>query len=201
LMSTYKLHTPISEEDIRRLKVNDILYVTGVMVTARDEAHIRALEFRRKGKKLPFDLAGKVIYHCGPVMRKKSDGAWVAVAAGPTTSTRLEPYEDEFIKSFKPRIIIGKGGMGQRTTNTMAEFGAVYCAFTGGAAILGADAIRCVRDVEWLDLGMPEAMWLLEVKAFGPLVVAVDSHRGNLYYEVDRKVKLNRECIFQKLAV
>ncbi|MCW4009377.1 MAG: FumA C-terminus/TtdB family hydratase beta subunit [Candidatus Bathyarchaeota archaeon] len=197
-MAIHRLQMPISEKDARRLKVNDVLYVTGVVVTARDQAHRRALEYLKEGKPLPVDLEGQAVYHCGPVMKKQPDGSWVAVAAGPTTSTRLDRYEAEFISAFKPRIIIGKGGMGQRTTDAMAEEGAVYCAFTGGAAVLAAKAICCVRDVEWLDLGMPEAMWVLEVKEFGPLVVAIDAHGGNLYFEVDKKVKTNKQRILQK---
>jgi tartrate/fumarate subfamily iron-sulfur-dependent hydro-lyase beta chain len=192
-MTIYKLHTPISEQDVRNLKVNDIVYLTGLVVTARDQAHRRAL----REKVLPVDLEGLAVYHCGPVMRKKSE-KWITVAAGPTTSTRMDVYADEFLERFKPRIIIGKGGMGQRTADAMAKFGAVYCAFTGGAAVLAAKTIRYVQRAEWLDLGMPEAMWVLEVEEFGPLVVAIDSHGGNLFAEVAAKVEANKQLIYQK---
>jgi len=199
-MTVYKLKTPISEEDIRKLKVNDVLYITGTMVTARDAAHKRALEFFKEGKKLPIDLGGLAVFHCGPIV-KKEDEKWIVVAAGPTTSTRMDIFEDELIKNFKARVIVGKGGMGKRTTDAMKKYGAVYGAFTGGAAILAANAIKEVKRVEWFDLGMPEALWILEVEEFGPLTVAIDAHGNNLFEEVEKKVEEARPKIYQKLGV
>lgn len=199
-MTVYKLKTPISEEDIRKLKVNDVLYVTGTIVTARDQAHRRALEYFKEGKSLPLNLEGLAVFHCGPVMSQKGD-KWIAVAAGPTTSTRMEIFEDEFIKNFKVRVVIGKGGMGKRTTDAMAKYGAVYGAFTGGAAILAAKAIKNVRSVEWFDLGMPEAMWIFEAEEFGPLAVAIDSHGNNLFADVQQTVEANKQRIYQKLGI
>lgn len=199
-MTVYKLKTPISEEDIRKLRVNDVLYVTGAMVTARDSAHRRALEFLKEGKRLPIDLRGLAIFHCGPIV-KKVDEKWIIVAAGPTTSTRMDIFEDEIIKNFKARVIVGKGGMGKRTTDAMRTYGAVYGAFTGGAAILAANAIKEVKRVEWFDLGMPEALWILEVEEFGPLTVAIDAHGNNLFEEVKKKVEEVRLKIYEKLGV
>lgn len=199
-MTVYKLKTPISEEDIRKLRVNDVLYVTGTMVTARDSAHRRALEFFKEGKRLPIDLQGLAVFHCGPIV-KKEDEKWVIVAAGPTTSTRMDIFEDEIIKNFKARVIVGKGGMGKRTTDAMKKHGAVYGAFTGGAAILAANAIKEVKRVEWFDLGMPEALWILEVEEFGPLTVAIDAHGNNLFEEVEKKVEEVRPKIYEKLGV
>lgn len=199
-MAVYKFKTPISEQEIRKLRVNDVLYVSGIMFTARDQAHKRALEYFKQGKPLPLSLEGLAVFHCGPIVKKKED-TWTIVAAGPTTSTRMEIFEDEFIKNFKVRVIIGKGGMGKRTTEAMAKYGAVYGAFTGGAAILAAKAIKNVRTVEWLDLGMPEAMWILEVEQFGPLAIAIDSHGNNLFEDVRRKVEENKQRIYQKLGL
>jgi len=199
-MAVYKFKTPISEEEIRKLKVNDVLYVSGTMFTARDQAHKRALEHFKQGKPLPINLEGLTVFHCGPIVKKKED-TWTIVAAGPTTSTRMEIFEDEFIKNFKVRVIIGKGGMGRKTTEAMAKYGAVYGAFTGGAAILAARAIKSVKSVEWLDLGMPEAMWILDVEEFGPLMVAIDSHGNNLFEDVQRKVEENKQRIYQKLGL
>ena len=199
-MAVYKFKTPISEEEIRKLKVNDVLYVSGMMFTARDQAHKRALEYFKQGKPLPLSLEGLAVFHCGPIVKKKED-RWTIVAAGPTTSTRMEIFEDEFIKNFKVKVVIGKGGMGKRTTEAMAKYGAVYGAFTGGAAILAAKAIKNVRTVEWLDLGMPEAMWILEVEEFGPLAIAIDSHGNNLFEDVKRKVEENKQRVYQKLGL
>jgi len=199
-MAVYKFKTPISEEEIRKLRVNDVLYVSGTMFTARDQAHKRALEYFKQGKPLPLSLEGLAVFHCGPIVKKKED-RWTIVAAGPTTSTRMEIFEDEFIKNFKVRVIIGKGGMGKRTTEAMAKYGAVYGAFTGGAAILAAKAIKSVKSVEWLDLGMPEAMWILEVEEFGPLAIAIDCHGNNLFEDIKRKVEENKQKIYQKLGL
>jgi fumarate hydratase subunit beta len=199
-MAVYKFRTPISEEQIRQVKVNDVLYVTGTIVTARDQAHRRALEYFKQGKSLPLNLEGLAVFHCGPVVSKEGD-KWKAVAAGPTTSTRMDIFEDEFIKNFKVRVVIGKGGMGKKTTDAMAKYGAVYGAFTGGAAILAARAIKNVKGVEWLDLGTPEALWIFEVEEFGPLAVAIDSHGNNIFTDVQKKVEENKQKIYQKLGL
>jgi fumarate hydratase subunit beta len=199
-MAVYHLRTPILEEEIRKLRVKDVIYITGSIVTARDQAHRRALEYLKEGKPLPINLEGLAVYHCGPVVKKEGD-KWVAVAAGPTTSTRMDIFEDELIKNFKVRVVIGKGGMGKRTTEAMAKYGAVYGAFTGGAALLAAKAIKDIRGVEWLDLGTPEALWIFEVEDFGPLTVAIDSHGNNLFMEVEKNVEENRRKIYQKLGL
>jgi fumarate hydratase subunit beta len=199
-MATYKLTTPISEEQVRKLKVNDVIYVTGTVITARDQAHKRALQYHKEGKQLPIDLEGLAVFHCGPIVKKEGEN-WIIVAAGPTTSTRMDIFEDEFIKNFKTRVIIGKGGMGKRTTDAMQKYGSVYGAFTGGAAVLAAKAIKKVRTVEWFDLGMPEALWILEAEEFGPLTVAIDSHGNNLFEDVKKKTEENRKSIYKKLGI
>ncbi len=194
----YHIQTPIKEADVRRLKVGDIIHVSGDVFTSRDQAHVRALEHHKSGQALPFDPSGKALFHCGPVV-KKTGNVWKIVVAGPTTSTRLEPYQAEYIKTFDVRIVIGKGGMGAQTTKAMQEFGAVYGAFTGGAAVLAAESIKRVKAVEWLDLGIPEAVWLLEVKKFGPLIIAIDAQGNNLYQQIIMKVKENKPKILETL--
>jgi len=194
----YHLKTPVSEEEVRSLHVNDILYISGLIFTARDMAHKRALTYLRKGQGFPFKTEGLALYHCGPIVRGTVDG-WSVISAGPTTSTRMESLESEFIKGTKVRIIIGKGGMGEETTCAMTALGAIYAAFTGGAAVLAAQKIVEVKEVEWLDLGMPEAMWLLEVRNFGPLVVAIDSKGNNLYRNVIRTSKRRKTVILKRL--
>ncbi len=197
-MATHRLKTPISEKEIRQLKTNDVLYLTGIIVTARDQAHKRALDYSKEEKSIPIDLKDLALFHCGPVMNKQ-DGKWVAIAAGPTTSTRMEDFEDKFIERFGIRIVIGKGGMGEKTTAAMKRHGAIYGAFPGGAAVLAANAIKQVKSVEWLDLGMSEAMWVLEVEKFGPLLVAIDSHGHNLFKHVSEKAEKNKLRIYSKL--
>jgi fumarate hydratase subunit beta len=199
-MTVYRLSTPISEKTVRKLRVNDTVYLSGTIVTARDAAHKRALRFHEEGKQLPVNLEGLAVFHCGPLM-KKENGEWRVVAAGPTTSSRMDLFEDEFIKNFKVRVVVGKGGMGKRTVDAMKQYGAVYGAFTGGAAVLAAKAIKHVKDVEWSDLGMPEAMWILEVEDFGPLTVAIDAHGNNLFKTIQTKVDNEKPAIYKKLGV
>lgn len=198
-MAVYHLKTPISEEQVRKLKVNDTLYVTGTMVTARDEAHKRALDLHNNNKQLPINFEGLALFHCGPIV-KKVNNKWIVVAAGPTTSFRMEPLQADFLKNFKVRLVIGKGGMGQKTVDAMQKCGAVYGAFTGGAAILAAKAIKQVKNVEWLDLGMPEALWIMQIEDFGPLTVAIDTYGNNLFEDVQNKAEIKRRTIYKKLS-
>lgn len=195
-----KLRTPLSETDVLSLKVGDQVTLDGVMYTGRDEVHARALEYAKEGRKLPFDLRDAVVYHCGPIV-KKDGSKWRVIAAGPTTSSRMDSMEPEFIEHFGVRAIIGKGGMSQPTVEAMAKHGCVYLAFTGGAAVLAAEGIRDVQGVGWSDLGMPEAMWALEVKGFGPLIVAIDAHGESLYKKVSEVVTSNLPDVRKKLGL
>jgi len=183
----YNLRTPLSEE-IRKLKAGDIIYLSGIVVTARDRAHKKAIEIGRKEEVMPFDLSEVAVYHCGPLMRR--NGEWEVVVAGPTTSSRMEAFEHEFIKKFGVKMIIGKGGMGDLTTKACRKYGAVYCAFTGGAAVLASKSIKGIKNVFWLDeLGPTEAMWVFEVEKFGPLVVTIDSHGNNLTEKIKERAE------------
>lgn len=187
-MATYKLTTPLGDEQVERLRVGDTLYISGIIVSARDAAHARMLEYIKEGKPLPVDLRGGVIYHAGPVAKKEGD-KWRIIAMGPTTSARMEAFEADVIERLGVKLIIGKGGMGKRTAEAMRKYKAAYAIFTGGAGVLAAQAIRRVVDVHWLDLGMAEAMWVLEVEDFGPLTVMIDSTGYNFYDEAREKMK------------
>jgi len=178
----YHLKLPVSSDDIKKLHVGDIIFVSGSIFTARDEAHLMMLE--KDKNSLSFDTSEMALYHCGPLM-KKTDGVWQVVSAGPTTSSRMEIFEDEFIEKYGVNIIIGKGGMGKRTKKALEKHVGVYTAYTGGAGALAADKVEEVPGVYWLDeLGMPEAVWIFKVKEFGPIVVAMDSYGKSIY---DRK--------------
>jgi fumarate hydratase subunit beta len=113
----------------------------------------------------------------------------------------MDVFEDEFIKNFGIRVIIGKGGMNRRTADAMEKYGAVYAAFTGGAGVLAAKAIKEVKRVEWLDLGMPEALWVFQVENFGPLTVAIDTHGNNLFEEVQKTAEESRPKVYEKLGI
>ncbi len=179
----YHLNIPADKEQIKKLKVGDIIYVTGKVFTARDEAHHMML-----GKdKIPFDPRAMALYHCGPLMKKTKEG-WQVISAGPTTSSRMEIFEDKFIEKYGVNIIIGKGGMGERTEKALQKYTCVYTSYTGGAGVLAADKIEEVVGVYWLEeLGMPEAAWIFKVKEFGPLVVAIDSHGESIYRNIKKR--------------
>lgn len=175
----YHFVLPVSTEKIRKLHVGDIIYVTGKIFTARDEAHYIMLG--KDKDNLDFNPSEMALFHCGPLM-KKENGKWKVVSAGPTTSSRMEIFEDKFMEKYGINIIIGKGGMGERTEKALQKYGGVYTAYTGGAGALAADRVEDVPAVYWLDeLGMPEAVWIFKVKEFGPLVVAIDSHGKSIY--------------------
>jgi tartrate/fumarate subfamily iron-sulfur-dependent hydro-lyase beta chain len=200
-MTEYHLTTPISEEAARKLKVGDVVYVTGEHVyTARDEAHERALHMFEKGEKPPVDFEGSVIYHVGPVAWQK-DGEWKIVSAGPTTSIRMELFEDEFLRKYKARIIVGKGGMGKKTLDALKEVGSVYCSYTGGCGALAAKGLKKVRAYLWDDLGMPEALWVITAEEFGPLLVTMDSHGNSMHEEMDRMVAERKSDVYAKIGV
>lgn len=196
----FHLKTPLTDEDVEKLRVGDIVYITGIMVTARDEAHKEILETLEKGEKLPIDLKGLVLYHCGPVARRRPDGSWEIVAAGPTTSMRMESVEAEFIEKTGVKMIVGKGGMGKRTAEAMKKHKAVYAVFTGGAGALAADRIKRVVDVYWLEeLGIPEAVWVFEVEEFGPLIVTIDTTGENYYEKKLADVRRRAEEVIKEL--
>ncbi len=185
--SAVVLKAPISEEQIRKLKVGDVVIIEGEMHTGRDALHKYLMEHDA-----PVDLNGGVIYHCGPVMLKDEEG-WHVKAAGPTTSSREEPYQADIIKKFGLRAIIGKGGMGPKTLAGLKEQGAVYLNAIGGAAQFYAKSMKKVTGVDFLEqFGIPEAMWHLEVEGF-PAIVTMDSHGNSLHAEVDELSKKKLE--------
>jgi fumarate hydratase class I len=177
-----ELTTPISEKQIRELKVGDEVGISGVMFTGRDAVH----KYLHEGGELPegVSLRDGVLYHCGPVVMKDELGDWQVTAAGPTTSIREEPYQADIMKKFGVRGVIGKGGMGPKTLAGCAENGSVYLHAIGGAAQVLAERILKVRNVYFLEeFGSPEAIWELEVDKF-PAVVTMDSHGRSLHAEI-----------------
>jgi tartrate/fumarate subfamily iron-sulfur-dependent hydro-lyase beta chain len=199
-MTERHIGLPASEADVRGLVAGDIVYLTGTLHTARDEAHMRALEWIKEGKHLPVDFGRGALYHCGPIMKKDGEG-WKIVAAGPTTSSRMNGLEAEFIEKSGARLIIGKGGMNKAVGEAMRKFGAAYLAFTGGAAVLAAQRVRNVSGVHWLDLGMPEAVWVLEAEDFGPLTVGMDAAGRNLFEDVARRIEKNAAEARKRLGI
>jgi fumarate hydratase subunit beta len=185
----YHLATPLAKTTTEELRAGDVVYISGVFITARDKAHVRMAEYFKERKSLPFKLEGAVIFHGAPIV-KKERGEWKIVAIGPTTSARMNDLEPAVIR-HGVAAIVGKGGMGPDVLAALGENGAVYLSMTGGTAVLGARMVKKVLGLAWEDLGMSEAVWLLEVEDFGPLTVTMDAHRGDLYDAVRRKVSEN----------
>lgn len=175
-MKLTRLTPPLSKREVRKLRAGDLVTIRGQVVTARDKAYARF----KAGVELPVDLRGGVVYHCGPLARRTPEG-WQIISAGPTTSARMDPLQAEFIARTGVRALIGKGGIGDEVASLLPRLGCVYLAFTGGAGVLGARAIEKIEGVFWEDLGTAEAIWVLRVRDFGPLVVAIDAHGNNLY--------------------
>lgn len=195
-----KLNIPFSDEDIRALKVGDPVAISGIMITARDAAHKWMIETFIKQNRAPQGddvevyealkplLDGGAIYHCGPVVGGLDTKQYRFVAAGPTTSTREEPYQGDVMRYFNVKGVIGKGGMGPKTLAACQEVPGVYLHAIGGAASLIAQSVRRVLDVHKLEFGVPEAMWVIEVQEF-PAVVTMDSHGESLHAEIAQKSK------------
>jgi fumarate hydratase class I len=182
------LNAPLTETAVRALKVGDVVMVSGRMFTGRDAVHSHLMK-----NPPPVDLAGSVLYHCGPVAVKEGE-AWRVTAAGPTTSIREEPYQGEIIKRYGVRAVIGKGGMGAKTLAALKEHGAVYLNAIGGAAQFYARAIQNVDGVSLLEFGTPEAMWHLTVKDF-PAIVTMDAHGNSLHRDVEQESGAHLEAL------
>ncbi len=191
-----KIQLPASDETIRELRVGEPVLLNGVMVTGRDAAHKWMIETFVKKTKAPQGddlqvyeelkklLNGGVIYHCGPVVSGLDTKDYKFVAAGPTTSIREEPYQADVMKHFNIKGVIGKGGMGAKTLKGCQETPGVYLHAIGGAASYIAQSVTKVLGVFKLEFGVPEALWVIEVKDF-PVVVTMDSHGGSQHAVVD----------------
>ena len=189
-----QLQAPFHEEKIRSLKVGDMVEITGVIFTGRDAVH----KWLHDGNQPPVSFKDGIIYHCGPVMIKRK-GKWTATAAGPTTSTREEPYQAGIIEKFGLRAVIGKGGMGEKTRLACEKFGCVYLHAVGGAAQVLAECIKDVPNVYGLEqFGSPEAIWELRVENF-PVVVTIDSHGGSLHKEIEAESEGRLKEIFETI--
>jgi L(+)-tartrate dehydratase beta subunit len=190
------LTTPIKDEDLADLKIGDVVYLTGRLVTCRDVAHRRLIE---QGRELPVNLEGGAIFHAGPIVRKKDDGKFEMVSIGPTTSMRMEKFEREFIKQTGVKLIVGKGGMGPETAAGCQEGPAVHAIFPGGCAVLAATQVEEIEGYEWPDLGMPETLWINRVKEFGPLIISIDTKGNNLISQNKESFKDKKKPILERI--
>jgi len=173
------LSLPLCDEDILGLRAGDIFYLSGILVTGRDEVYHRIVE---EGLPCPVDLKGGANYHAGPIVRGNGD-KWELVSIGPTSSVRMEKWAADFIQKTGVKVMIGKGGMGEKTASACREYSAIHCVYPGGCAVLGASQIEKIENVFWYELGMAECLWVMKSRGFGPLIVSIDTQGNNLFAE------------------
>jgi len=184
-LSEYHFNLPISKDEVKKLRIGDVIYISGDIFTARDAAHELML---KKPEDFDFKADEMALYHCGPLMQKKDD-KWVVVSAGPTTSIRMELFEDQFIEKFGIKLIIGKGFMGEKTKKALQKYTCIYTSYTGGAGALAADCIKKVKKViKYEELGMAEAIWIFKVEKFGPLIVSMDTTGKTLFKKGEKNI-------------
>lgn len=188
--------TPITYEQIKDVKIGDTVYLTGMLATCRDAGHKRVISEGVFPK--DFEFKDGAIFHAGPIVKTNSDGSHTMISIGPTTSRRMEAAEAEFIEKTGVRMIIGKGGMMDKTAEACKKFGAIHCGFPGGCAIVAAERVEEVTGEEWEDFGMPEALWIMKVKEFGPLIVSIDTNGNNLFENNKKVFKERLEALNNK---
>ena len=191
------LTTPIKADDLKGIKIGDIIYLNGTLVTCRDVAHRRLIEGKRE---LPVDLNGMAIFHAGPIVKPLGDDKFQMISVGPTTSMRMEKFEKEFVEQTGVKLIVGKGGMGPNTEAACKEYKALHVVFPAGCAVVAATQVEEIERAEWRDLGMPETLWVCRVKEFGPLIVSIDTDGNNLFEQ--NKVIFNerKEEVYEEIA-
>ena len=181
-MPEITLQTPLTENVIRKLHLEDTVYINGHIYGIRDATQIRIFD---EGVPPPTDLTGAVCLHTAPGVKKLPNGKYEKICIGTTTSTRMNRFFPGLIKQYGVRAMIGKAGFLQDTVDAMKQYGGVYLAIVGGAAALETMQIEEIEQVWWEDL-MPECLWKFRVKNFGPLIVAIDAHGNSLYKDVKK---------------
>jgi len=184
------INLPCKDDDVASLKIGDIFYISGLLVTGRDKVYQKVTQ---KGDLPPLDLNGFAVYHAGPIVTVENSTddksmslqkqKWKLISIGPTTSARMETQAADFIKKTGVKIMIGKGGMGEKTAFACREYKAIHCVYPGGCAVLGAEQIEKIEDCHWTEYGMAECMWVMRTLKMGPLIVSIDTYGNNLYAE------------------
>jgi L(+)-tartrate dehydratase beta subunit len=192
----YDFSAPLSEDDVRKLRINDTVTLNGTLYGIRDATQIHMFD---RGRKTRFDLAGHAVIHTAPNV-KKVESKYVPVCVGTTTSDRMERFTRPLMQQYGVRLIIGKGGLREDSLKAFSELGGAYLAVIGGAAALETTWVERIEDVDLDDLH-PESLWKFRVRGFGPLVVAMDSHGGSLYVEVKKTSQARRAAALASLGV
>ena len=201
-MTHHAFHMPVTESQVRALRVNDTVTIEGTLFGIRDANQIALFD---KGRVTRFDMRGHAAIHTAPNVRKVAKSAghptgYAPICVGTTTSARMERFTRPLLAELGVRLVIGKGGLGAGSLEAFSDLGGAYLAIIGGTAALETTWIEAIEDVDLDDLN-PESLWKFRVKGFGPLLVAMDSHGGSLYDEVDRKARARRANTLAKLGV
>ena len=201
-MAHFDFQMPVTEEQVRALRVNDTVTLYGTLFGIRDATLIHMFD---RGRKTRFDLRGHALIHTAPNVRwvgetKAAPTGYEPICVGTTTSDRMERFTRPLMSEYGARIIIGKGGLREGSAAAFRDLGGVYLAVIGGAAALETTWIEQIEDVDLDDLN-PESLWKFRVKGFGPLLVSMDSHGGSLYTEVNAAARSKRAAALASLGV
>ena len=201
-MAHYNLPTPVSEADIRKLKINDTVSLQQTLFGIRDATQIHLFD---RGRKTKFDLRGHAVIHTAPNVRKVPVSAefpagYQPICIGTTTSDRMERFTEPLMNEYGARMIVGKGGLRESSAAAFTKHGGVYLAIIGGTAALETTWIDQIEDVDLDDLN-PESLWKFKINQFGPLLVAMDSHGGSIYQDVKADVAINKASVLKSLGI
>jgi len=201
-MAHYNLPTPVSEADIRKLKINDTVTLQQTLFGIRDATQIHLFD---RGRKTKFDLRGHAVIHTAPNVRKVSVSAefpagYQPICIGTTTSDRMERFTEPLMNEYGVRMIVGKGGLRESSAAAFTKHGGIYLAIIGGTAALETTWIDQIEDVDLDDLN-PESLWKFKINQFGPLLVAMDSHGGSIYQDVKADVAINKAAVLKRLGI
>lgn len=198
----YDFNMPVTEDQVRKLRVNDTVTLNGTLYGIRDATYIHMFD---RGRKTRFDLRGHAVIHTAPNVKWVGETAahpsgYAPICIGTTTSARMERFTRPLMAQYGARIVIGKGGLGTGSQEAFQELGGAYLAIIGGAAALETTWVESIEEVDLDDLN-PESLWKFRVKGFGPLLVAMDSHGGNLYTQVNQHARDRRSAALAALGV
>ena len=201
-MAHYNLPTPVSEADIRKLKINDTVTLQQTLFGIRDATQIHLFD---RGRRTKFDLRGHAVIHTAPNVRKVPVSAefpagYQPICIGTTTSDRMERFTEPLMNKYGVRMIVGKGGLRESSAAAFTKHGGVYLAIIGGTAALETTWIDQIEDVDLDDLN-PESLWKFKINQFGPLLVAMDSHGGSIYQDVKADVAINKASVLKSLGI
>ncbi len=201
-MAHYDFSPPVSEADVKQLRVNDTVTLNGTLFGIRDATQIHMFD---RGRRTRFDLAGHAVIHTAPNVKKVQRSAahpagYAPVCIGTTTSDRMERFTRPLMREYGVRLVIGKGGLREDSQKSFLEFGGAYLAIIGGTAALETTWVEAIEDVDLDDLN-PESLWKFRVRGFGPLLVAMDSHGASLYENINSAARARRAAALKRLGV